>query len=822
MASKFPEEIDKLKRVQNFPQSQAGNVKRYNELRTKSNLTSSEQSELQNLTQTLSPYMKTVDDMNLEVDAIENVQKFFKQEVDGYVNAKQSEMQSYADTKKNEVEAEISKFSYKGNYRSDLTYQQRNYVTYNDGTGNNTFIAVKNVPAGIDPSNIEYWHKLGIKGEKGNDGVGLVFKGAWNNTDLYEVGSAVQYGGIIFGCLQNNTGQQPDITKDTEYWAKAWAATVITTKLTGTRTINSKTKSVNFMTGEITVFNPATDTLEVYCNSVALTRNKDYMIGTDNQSIVKIDGEWDGTELPVFFEFRVIRNQLNDLVFSDGQSIAEGTISKDKLTQDIQDDLDSINAHVNNVSNPHNVTTDQIGAVSQTDFATHKAEKATQTILGHVKAGKNVTIQTDGTLDVDVDAILKFNRNPTSDDIDYDTGQLWFNEDTGNIYVLFKIDKDGSAIWRGVNNADLIYPLKIYGVRIDMNNSNPLTSVIYTDDAVNMTPAPVGGASEWDSVYPYSEIKPCLLKAGEVQTYLNSSNLAQKADGTPADITTGDNGDVMVEFPVIYWKIWREGQYLYVKYANYKIDSTWKALAHTKGSTLKDNIYIGAFLGYELNGKLRSLSGKTVTANKTIGDFRLLAQANGGGYSQIPYFAVLMLQILYLIKYKSRDSQTALGRGFVNGNSAGTITGGTNVKGIDFGETTGKQQMKFLNIEDFWGNYYCWLDGLVTDGSYNLLYSNDNFNDTGTGYGKFTTGISASISGYIDDVWGSTETGFIIKSKEGSATTHFCDYGNLSSGKVAYFGGHWGGGSDAGFARLLLSNSASEAYSYIAARLFYA
>lgn len=460
---------------------------------------------------------------------------------------------------------------------------------------------------------------------------------------------------------------------------------------------------------------------------------------------------------------------------------------------------------------------------TKTDINEHKAEKATQTILGHVKAGKNVTIQIDGTLDVDVDTMIKFNRNPTSDDIDYDTGQLWFNEDTGNIYVLFKIDKDGSAIWRGVNNTELIYPLKIYGVRIDMNNSNPLTSVVYTDDAVNMTPAPAGGGiSEWDNVYPYSEIKPCLLRAGEVQTYLNPNNLAQKADGTPADITTGNNGDVMVEFPVIYWKIWREGQYLYVKYANYKIDSTWKALAHTKGSTLKDNIYIGAFLGHELNGKLRSLSGKTVTANKTIGDFRTLAQANGGGYSQMPHFAVLMLQILYLIKYKSRDSQTALGRGFVDGNSAGVATGGTNTKGVDFGETTGKQQMKFLNIEDFWGNYYYWLDGLVTDSSYNLLYSNDNFNDAGVGYEKFTTGLSAYISGYIDDVWGNTETGFIIKSKNGSATTHFCDYGYLSSGKVACFGGDWDGGCSAGFAQLGLGDSASVADSDVAARLFYA
>lgn len=437
MASKFPEEIDKLKRVQNFPQSQAGNVKRYNELRTKSNLTSSEQSELQNLTQTLSPYMKTVDDMNLEVDAIENVQKFFKQEVDGYVNAKQSEMQSYADTKKNEVEAEISKFSYKGNYRSDLTYQQRNYVTYNDGTGNNTFIAVKNVPAGIDPSNIEYWHKLGIKGEKGNDGIGLVFKGAWNNTDLYEVGSAVQYGGVIFGCLQNNTGQQPDITKDTEYWAKAWAATVITTKLTGTRTINSKTKSVNFMTGEIIAFNPATDTLEVYCNSVALTRNKDYMIGTDNQSIVKIDGEWDGTELPVFFEFRVTRNQLNDLVFSDGQSIAEGTISKNKLTQDIQDSIDRITP----IDSKIDSVRQELNNHASTNITAHNVARGTANFAG---GGQEITIP-HGLTSAPV-AAYAF---PTADPQGY-LGEVWIRMDAVNLYIGNSGSFTGTMSWTAI------------------------------------------------------------------------------------------------------------------------------------------------------------------------------------------------------------------------------------------------------------------------------------------------------------------------------------------------------------------------------------
>ncbi len=581
-------------------------------------------------------------------------------------------------------------------------------------------------------------------------------------------------------------------------------------------TITSKSDGQTIFSIPLETFDKNTDTLLVFQNTTFIGKHN-YTINDNNTFTLNV-----GVNKNTLIEILILKNVLIGPEGSiNGNVLAVNSIPMDRI-KDLLSTLGNINDETLPVELRGKALTEQIKQLKK-DVNDHKAEKATQTILGHVKAGKNVTIQIDGTLDVDVDTMIKFNRNPTSDDIDYDTGQLWFNEDTGNIYVLFKIDKDGNAIWRGVNNTELIYPLKIYGVRIDMNNSNPLTSVVYTDDAVNMTPAPAGGGiSEWDNVYPYSEIKPCLLRAGEVQTYLNPNNLAQKADGTPADITTGDNGDVMVEFPVIYWKIWREGQYLYVKYANYKIDSTWKALAHTKGSTLKDNIYIGAFLGHELNGKLRSLSGKTVTANKTIGDFRTLAQANGGGYSQMPYFAVLMLQILYLIKYKSRDSQTALGRGFVDGNSAGVATGGTNTKGVDFGETTGKQQMKFLNIEDFWGNYYYWLDGLVTDSSYNLLYSNDNFNDAGVGYEKFTTGLSAYISGYIDDVWGNTETGFIIKSKNGSATTHFCDSGYLSSGKVAYFSSIWSHDSDAGFARLRLDASASGASSNISARLFYA
>ena len=464
-------------------------------------------------------------------------------------------------------------------------------------------------------------------------------------------------------------------------------------------------------------------------------------------------------------------------------------------------------------------TTETVKGVSDA-LNTHLAEKATQTTLGHVKAGKNVTIQTDGTLNVDVDTMIKFNRNPTSNDINYDTGQLWFNEDTGSIYVLLKIDKDGNAIWRGVNNTELIYPLKIYGVRIDMNNSNPLTSVAYTDDAVGMT----GGDVAWDNMNIFKDIKPCILKNGVVQYYLDPNDFTKKADGTPADIESGNDGDVMIEIPKTGFLISTVGNILTVKVTDDSNNPNFKYYAHTRVTEGdRSKLYIGAYLGWkDGSNKLRSLSGKTPTASQTIGTFRTQAKANGSGYDLVSFYPLTLLQCLYLIKYKNLDSQTALGRGYVDGNSAATNTGGTNTKGMDWGETTGKLQMKLFGLEDFWGNLRWWIDGLFSDSNRNIKTAFQNFNDTGSGYTDRGQGATSDISGYMSKPQGFTEAGFVLKEKDGSATTHFCDFATLYASCIAVSGGSWGDGSSAGAFPLSVSYSADNSSAGIAARLFYA
>ena len=95
------------------------------------------------------------------------------------------------------------------------------------------------------------------------------------------------------------------------------------------------------------------------------------------------------------------------------------------------------------------------------------------------------------------------------------------------------------------------------------------------------------------------------------------------------------------------------------------------------------------------------------------------------------------------------------------------------------------------------------------------------FNDTGSGYVNQGKGATANTNGYIGDVQGGTETGFIIKSSDGSATTHYSDYGSLDSGSLPHFGGTWSDAAYAGafYVRVARSTSSSGA-SYGAALCF--
>ena len=349
---------------------------------------------------------------------------------------------------------------------------------------------------------------------------------------------------------------------------------------------------------------------------------------------------------------------------------------------------------------------------------------------------------------------------------------------------------------------------------IDLSNSNPTSSVTYADDAVGMTP----GSAAWDEFFGHY---PVLFKNGAEVGKLKTTDYTKFEDGSAADITSGNAGDVMVAFPRRGVKITTIGNILTISMTDDPDNADFEYLAHTRGSTRKEKFYLGAYKGFVDSNKLRSWSGKLPTASQTIGTFRTQAQANGSGYEQSGFYQLTFRQCMYILKYKNLNSQTAVGRGYVDGNSAAIATGGTNAKGMDFGETTGKLQMKLFGLEDFWGNLYEWIDGIVTNSTRNMLTATDGFNDTGSGYTDQGQGATANIGNYMSKPQGTTKTGFLAKEVSGSETTYFCDYASLYASCVASFGGSWGRASAAGAFRLNVNDASSNSGASIAARLMY-
>ncbi len=366
-----------------------------------------------------------------------------------------------------------------------------------------------------------------------------------------------------------------------------------------------------------------------------------------------------------------------------------------------------------------------------------------------------------------------------------------------------------------VNRAEgMPQPFRIMTVKIDQSNSNPETSVTYHDDAVGM----VLGSDDWDDFFGH---RPCLFKNGVVQGYLNPNDFTKFENGQSADITSGNAGDVMIEFPRKGIKISTSGDIVTISMTECQNDPNFKYYAHQRGDTDKSAFYIGAYEGYKSGSRLRSLSGKNPTVSKSIGQFRSLAQANGTGYDQSAYYQLIFRQVMYLLKYKNLNSQAVVGKGYTNGSSK-RYTGGTNTRGMDYGTSSSNTQMKLFGIEDFWGNISEWIDGIYSNSIRNIMTATQFFNNTGSGYKNTGQGASHNINGYASKIQGSTDTGFIIKESSGSTSTHFCDYGGLRDSRVALFGGYWESGYAGGiFSLRVIGASSSSNDTAIGSRLMY-
>lgn len=340
---------------------------------------------------------------------------------------------------------------------------------------------------------------------------------------------------------------------------------------------------------------------------------------------------------------------------------------------------------------------------------------------------------------------------------------------------------------------------------IDQSNSNPLTCITYEDDAKMMEK----GSAEWDKFFG---AKLVLFKDGKELRDLEDAEL---------DSLKPEDGDVMVKFKRMGLNIKTVGDKVYVSMTNDPDDENFKYYAHTRGAERKEAFYLGAYLGYEIGGKLRSVKGVMSSYDRTIGAFRTLAQANGSGYEQFAFYQLVFLQAMYILKYGNLDSQTAIGKGLINGEF--TNTGTTNGKGIDFGSTNATLQMRFQYIEDFYGNKYQWIDGVRSGGKSDMTTATDGFNDNGQNYKSYPIGFSGNVYSYSKKVQGTSELGFIIKENGASQSTYYCDYQDVygNSARVPYFGGFCDDDAGAGAFSFDCNYSASDLSFNVGSRLMF-
>ena len=401
-------------------------------------------------------------------------------------------------------------------------------------------------------------------------------------------------------------------------------------------------------------------------------------------------------------------------------------------------------------------------------------------------------------------------------------GSILHNMKVSSLEVLQALDSRVSKLEAYIEPTQ---SYQTYGVSIDLSNSNPETAVTYTDDAVGM----VAGSSDWDEKDIFKDIRPCLFKDGAVVGYLNPDNFAQFENGSVADITSGNAGDVMIEIPKIGYKFSKSSTTLTVQITNDPNKDGFCYKAHTRTNEGdREKLYIGAFLGSNKANKLRSISGVAPLNVTTLTDFRTYAKANGAGYDLFAFYPMTLLQCLYLIKYKNLNSQAALGKGYTGDMDWEFVvkkhtknTGATIDKGMDYGSADNMEQMKFLGIEDFWGNLYQWIDGLVSTSDYHALVATDNFNDTGDGYADLGALSTKYIGGYMKEPQGNNDAGFIISSTGGSSSTYFSDSVNFGGGYVPVFGGYFGNGDGAGAFLLNVHSYLSNAEEYVGGRLMF-
>lgn len=229
----------------------------------------------------------------------------------------------------------------------------------------------------------------------------------------------------------------------------------------------------------------------------------------------------------------------------------------------------------------------------------------------------------------------------------------------------------------------------VYGVRRKISNNSSSVWERLFDSIGKVANATKNGGTvvnNFDSLAPWSEIKTCNydLETKKIKAWIGDANF--KFDGT--------NGDVFTHFPKTYWKIYQENDYDYVLLADYP----------RAGFTEVDGFFIGRYEAslVAADNILHSYSGLVPTTNKTIGQFRTLAQALGENFSQLDW-RYFVIQMLYLVEYANYNSQSMLGNGVQSRKYLKTLIAENETNRVVIGNSSGYYVGQIIRIGTYDG-----------------------------------------------------------------------------------------------------------------------
>ena len=389
-------------------------------------------------------------------------------------------------------------------------------------------------------------------------------------------------------------------------------------------------------------------------------------------------------------------------------------------------------------------------------------------------------------------------------------GENWY-------YKAFPYSSNGMINNSSANVANCIFKdYYLYGFKLNQAESDPASMITYLDDCDNVYFEPAYmdyntnsfNYGDWGDAWFIKNLKPCMLKYdGTVDYELDKNDYTKKTDGTDSDVANASyGGNAMVGIPKVYWKIINNGDNTAnIYFSDKQVDTDFHCWSHidNNGNEI-DYCYMPIYNGSNVNGVLRSISGKAPMASKTATTEITYAKSNNTGSDIIWYTELfndrMLINLLLLLIGKSTDTQTVFGAGnnnsYVSNSNTGIKNTGTmNTKGLFWGNQDNKSGVKVFGMEHWYGNIWRRIGGWINDkGTQKIKMTygqsdgstTDGYNETGSGYisiGGATP--SGTNSGYISKML-ITDNGLIPTIASGSATTYYCDGLLFNNSQVDY------------------------------------